>query len=237
MQRDGERVARIVLTLERSGLDAVVCSLPSNVLLLTGYWPVVGTAVAVASRAGLVGLVAPSDERDLAERGWADEVRYFESGSTDEIHSIAATIQPQLERLLRLLGIGGGRVGWESGAASQPCSYAEMHLYGAAISGLLQQAGAAALVGADELLAVLRSRLTADELQRIRIACALAERAFLAGARLVRPGHNETEVAAAFRQPLQSPSDTLGAARFDGFAFCMSGPNSGTAYGAYARSR
>ena len=237
MQRDSERVARIVQTLERIGLDTIVCSLPSNVLLLTGYWPVVGTAVAVASKAGMVGLVAPSDERDLVEAGWADEVRFFESGSTDEIRSLAATIQPHLERLLRVLGIGAGRVGWESGAASQPCSYAEMHLYGAAMSGLLQQAGAAALVPAGELLAVLRSRPTAGELQRIRIACALAERAFQAGARVVRPGQKETEVAAAFRQPLQSPSDALGAARFDGFAFCMSGPNSGTAYGAYARSR
>jgi hypothetical protein len=47
MRRDDERVSRIMEELKEQGLEAVVCSLPSNVLLLTGYWPVVGTAIAV----------------------------------------------------------------------------------------------------------------------------------------------------------------------------------------------
>jgi Xaa-Pro aminopeptidase len=237
MQRDEERVARIVAALERRGLDAVVCSLPSNVLLLTGYWPVVGTAIAVASRAGLLGVAAPRDERDLTERGWADEIRFFESGSVEEIQSLSATVQRTLAELLRVVRVSGGRVGWESGGGSQPCSYAEMHLYGAAMPGLLQRAGVGPLAPADELLTVLRSRPSSGELRRIRIACALAERAYQSGARLVRSGQPETEVAAGFRQLLSSPTDRLGAGRVDGFTFCMSGPNAAEAYGAYARSR
>jgi Xaa-Pro aminopeptidase len=237
MRRDDERVSRIVAGLERHGLEAVVCSLPSNVLLLTGYWPVVGTAIAVASRRGQVGLVAPSDERELTEAGWADEIHFFESGSIEEIRSISATVQLPLEEVLRAMRVIGGRVGWESGAASQPCSYAEMHLYGAGMESLLRRVGLTSLHPADELLAILRSRPTAEELRRIRTACALAERAFQAGARLVRPGQPESEVAAGFRRPLYSPGDWLGAARVDGFIFCMSGPNAAAAYGAYARSR
>src|SRR6185312_8546158 len=37
-----ERLARVRDALGRAALDAVVCTLPTNVLLLSGYWPVVG---------------------------------------------------------------------------------------------------------------------------------------------------------------------------------------------------
>ncbi len=52
--RDEERGRRIRDALEGLGLEAVVCSLPENVLLLSGYWPVVGDAIAVATREGQV---------------------------------------------------------------------------------------------------------------------------------------------------------------------------------------
>jgi Xaa-Pro aminopeptidase len=237
MPRDEERVARIVEGLERTGLDSVVCSLPTNVLLLTGYWPVIGTAVALVNRAGVVGLVAPSDEQDLVERGWADEIRWFESGSLEEIRTAAAGIRRPLEELLRELRGDRGRLGWESASALQPCPYAELHLYGAAMRRLVQEACPASLISADELLARLRSRPTPGELQHIRTTCELAAQAFQIGAQLVCPGQRETEVAAGFRQPLHSFSREPPTARADGFTFCMSGPNSAGAYGAYARSR
>src|SRR5918995_1199636 len=157
MRRDDERVSRIMEELKEQGLDAVVCSLPTNVLLLTGYWPVVGTAIAVVTRAGVVGLIAPSDEQDLAERGWADEIRWFESGSLEEIRSAAAGIRQPLKELLRVLPGDRGRLGWESASALQPCPYAELHLYGAAMRRLLQEACPAWLIPADELLAGLRA--------------------------------------------------------------------------------
>lgn len=237
MSRDEERISRIVQGLEQDGLDGIVCSLPTNVLLLTGYWPVVGTAIAAASRTGVVGLIAPSDERELAEGGWADEIRWFESGSIEEIRSAPETVQQPLAELLGALRVDRGRLGWESGSTSEPCPYAEMHFYGLGMRRLLEEVCRASLVPADGLLAGLRSRPTPGEIHRIRIACGLAERAFQVGARLVRPGQQETEVAAGFRQSLYSPGEELRVARVDGFAFCMSGPNSAEAYGAYARSR
>jgi len=48
--------------------------LPHNVPLLTGYWPMLGTAIALLTRAGDLALIVPEDERVLARRGWvADE--------------------------------------------------------------------------------------------------------------------------------------------------------------------
>jgi hypothetical protein len=77
MMHDQQRRASLQAALADNGLDALVCALPANVLLLCGYWPVVGTSVAVAVRGGLIVVLAPADERHLAERGGADEVRAF----------------------------------------------------------------------------------------------------------------------------------------------------------------
>jgi Xaa-Pro dipeptidase len=237
MPRDEERVARVVRELQQSDLDAVVCSLPSNVLLLTGYWPVVGTAIAVVTRGGVVGLIAPSDEQDLAERGWADEIRWFESGSLEEIRSATAAVRQPLVELIGAVRGAWTRVGLESLSAFQPCPYAEVHLYQGDLRRLVQESCPGTLVPADELLAVLRSKPTSGELQRIRLVCELADRAFQVGAKLVRPGQRETEVAAGFRQPLYSGVVEPSVGRADGFVFCMSGINSAGAFGAYARSR
>lgn len=238
MRRDEERVSRIARALDEQGLDALVGTLPSNVLLLTGYWPVVGTAIAVATRAGNVGLLAPYDERDLAERGWAHEIRFFEPGSLEEIRGAADAVRRPLEGLLRALDLRRGKLGVESGPTFEPCTYAAMHLYGVAVQQLLRDScPSTALLPAGELLANLRAVPTEMEIGQIRVACGIAERAFRDGARLVKPGQREGEVAAGFRQPLYQVSEEPGVARAEGFAFCMSGPNSACAHGAYARSR
>src|SRR6185312_988444 len=84
-RRDEERVTRIQDALKGARLDAVVCALPENVLLLSGYWPVVGNALAIATREGRVAVIAPEDERDLAEAGWADDIRTFQPAPLDAI--------------------------------------------------------------------------------------------------------------------------------------------------------
>lgn len=239
MMADGERIGRIRQALEERGLDAVVCSLPSNVLLLTGYWPVVGTAIAVATRRGAIGLLAPKDERHLAEAGWADELRLFEPGSLEELRNAAEAVHQPLAMLLQEQGIERGRVGCETGPAFQPSSYASLHLYGASLGDVLaERFPAAVLVSADELLARLRSVPTAQECARVRTACAIAGSAFESAAATIRAGMRETEVAARFRTPLSTPAAMAAQVeRADGFAFCMSGANAAHAYGAYARSR
>ncbi len=57
--RDVERIKRIADALEQSHMDALVCALPINVLLLSGYWPVIGTAVAIITQGGFVHVLAP----------------------------------------------------------------------------------------------------------------------------------------------------------------------------------
>jgi Xaa-Pro aminopeptidase len=238
MQSDTERISRIVAALEQSGLDGVVCSLPTNVLLLSGYWPVVGTAIAVATRQGEIALVVPADELTFAERGWANEIHIFEPGSLQTMQRAIDAARRPLVDGLRGLGLTHGRIGIESGPGFEPASYAAMHFYGISLRDLLWDLAPLALtVRADSLLAELRSCPTEGELARIRLACAIGERGFRTGAQLVAAGQSEYRVAAGFRRPLYDLDDSNEVARADGYAFCMSGPNSAQAHGSYARSR
>lgn len=240
MNRDVERSRRLTSALIEAGMDAVVCALPVNVLLLSGYWPVVGTAVAIATRDGAVYVCAPEDEQELAARGWADEVQTFAPGSLAELKDASEAVRAPLCEMLKRVGVARGSVvGYETGECSEPASYVALHLYGGSLQRALAQAFPfTALVPADRLLAEQRATLTPFELERVRAACHIAERAFLCGARYLRLGLRETEVAAKFRAPLSVLTEAdEEIARADGFVFCMSGPNAAKAYAAYQRSR
>ena len=234
MARDSERIDRIAQALREAGMDGLVCTLPANVLLLTGYWPITGTSIAIATRDGHTVLIVPEDEKQLAESGGAAEVLTFQPASLDRITDAAEAVQPAFRGVLRKLGLGHRAVGLESGEQFEPASYASMHLYGAAATGLLNGSS----VPAGDLLARLRSVKTIIELDRIRRACRIATDGFAEGSPLVEPGMKETEAAMHIRTRINVKGTGYeGVERADAYVFCMSGKNAGNAYGAYARSR
>lgn len=237
--RDADRIARIQTALQAAQLDALVCTLPSNVLLTSGYWPVVGTSMAVVTGDGAVGLMVPEDEEELAAGGWADLRETFVPGTLDALPSLLDVVRDPLARVLRRLHLDSGRIGYERGPMLEPSSYAGTNRYVATIPALLQAACAASLIGADELLCDLRAALTPGELVRLRLACRVAKDAYEAGAAGVVPGATERDVAGGFRAALESATVEVGGAleRADGYIFCMSGPNAALAARAYARTR
>jgi Xaa-Pro aminopeptidase len=234
-----ERIDRIRTALLENQWDMVVCALPMNVLLLSGYWPVVGTGVALAFSDGRISLLVPEDEEDLANRGWADEVRTFMPGCFHKLITAAEAIRAPLQTLARSFSSGPLRVGFEAQETSEPASYAAMHLYSGTMPSLLNESlSISTLTPADEALSDLRSLKTDYEIKQIRVACHIAEKAFRHGSEQIKVGATELEAAAAFRQPLSaSLADFPELARADGFSWCMSGANSALASGAYARSR
>src|SRR5579884_1764117 len=237
MTRDNERIERIKHALGEAGLDAVVCTLPINVLLLSGYWPVVGTSLSIATRDGRIVVLAPKDEEEIARNGWADELHTFQPGSLEKVIDAIESIHKLLANAIRTLGIEHERIAYEDGPISEPASYAAMNLYGMTVI-KSELFSSATLVPVGEVLAYLRSVKTQHEISRIRISCRIAERAFLEGANQIRAGLKETDVAAKFRTPLTTfGTGYEGVNRADGFMFCTSGANSAEAYGAYARSR
>jgi len=233
MDRDSERVARIQRALGAHGLDALVCTLPSNVRLASGYWPVIGNAVAVVTQDGAVAVLAPSDEEHLAHDGWADVVKTFPSGSLDAVESIVEAVTPHLRDLVVAAGIRGHpRIGFE-GASFDPSVYAAGFAYGASLPRILSSTLAnAELADATDVFATLRSTLTPNELVAIRQACGIAKMAFERTAADIRVGIREYEIADTLRSHLRAPHHS----RADGFAYCMSGPNAGRAHRSFQES-
>jgi len=239
-QRDVARIKLIRDALEQSKMDALVCALPANVLLLSGYWPVIGTAIAVITKTGFVHVLAPEDEAELARTSWADVVETFSLGSLEEITTADAVLRAPLTRILK--DIGSQRritVGCESGPTMEPASYVGMHLFGTAIYRLLTEIlPDEAIVSADDLLSRVRSVLSPSEQAKVRVACDIAGRAFSTTAQRLGPSLKETEVASLFHAALAAYEDAAGnGGRAGGFVFCMSGPNSAEAYAAFQRSR
>src|ERR1041385_7369791 len=180
MPRDSERIQRISDALQEANLDALVCALPVNVLMLTGYWPVVGTSIAIVVRDSRVIIMAPEDELQIAASGGADEVKSFKAGSLIDLLTVADAIHDPFRDVINRLGLSEARIGYEYGVVSQPLTYAAMHLYGCQLHDLLKDACATAtLCPADDLLTRQRAVKTSFEISRIRTACVVARKAFL----------------------------------------------------------
>jgi Xaa-Pro aminopeptidase len=237
--RDADRVARIQAALQAAELDALVCTLPSNVLLISGYWPVIGTSIAVASRDGAIGLLVPDDEQELAARSRADLLETFVPGPLDALPPLLDVVREPLARMFKRLHLGGGRVGCERGPMLEPSSYAGTTRYLATMPALLQTTSGTSPINATELLLDLRAVLTPGELVRLRLACRVARDMYQAGAAGIVPGTTERDVAGGFRAALESAAveEDEALERAGGFVFCMSGPNAALAYRAYARTR
>jgi Xaa-Pro aminopeptidase len=237
MIRDKERIDRIQRVLFESNWDALVCALPSNVLLLSGYWPVIGSAIAIFTCEGRVIVLAPEDEKELAEQGWADEVRTFEGGSLHDLKTISENVSDALSEVRVQLGFRPGNVlGCEASPSFDPSTYASIFSYGAGIQSVLGSVFPfVALVDANTCLARLRSVMTDRELTLIRRACKISREAFLTTSANMNAGIHEFEIAALLRSNLLR--GTSGKERGDGFAYCMSGPNSAQAYAAFQQTR
>lgn len=236
MRRDTERIKRIEQALAEERLDAVAVAAPNNVLLLSGYWPVMATGFAVATRGGKIGLVIPEDESDLAARGWADEVRTFRPAALDRLVDFSEVVREALASLAAALGLEHGCViGYQRDPLFIPASYVSANMYGASIRDVLNNAmQGCTLRPASEMLGRLRCVLTPDEVDRVRFACSIAKSAFEQGVSQIRSGLEERQVAELFHAAL---SEGTGDERRGGYTFCMSGPNSAQAARAYQLTR
>jgi Xaa-Pro aminopeptidase len=162
-------------------------------------------------------------------------MRTFEGGSLDRLTTVTEAVRKPLAAATSRLGIGeGATLGFEGSGATDPSGYAANYVYGASVEHLLRDVFAGAdLRDATECLAELQSVLTAPERGRLRTACAVAQAAYENTSAAIRSGMTELDVAAHLRTGLASATHD----RSDGFAYCMSGPNSAEAYAAYQQSR
>lgn len=221
MDRDEERIERVRDELGREGLDALVCRLPHNVLLLSGYWPVLADSLVVFPREGEPALIVPADEEEIAQTGWVRDIRPFKPDA-----------RPFLAEVARDLGLRGARIGYEGSPDSIPATYAEMIAPCPYFDARYQDGfGNAALADATELLRRLRRVKSAAEIERIRRAHDIAAFGFEAAKDLIRPGVRESELAGAVQAAVVAQGIGYGGAeRVGAYPFVMSGPNGAKAY-------
>ena len=221
-----------------AGLDAIACSSPSEVLLLSGYWPIFATSVAVFTAGGALHLIVPEDERELAAEHSGAQLTTYEPEMLTKLTGPVEQLREPLGAVLKTLGLARATVGLRLELGVQPVSYAVMTDFRQSLGDLLRElAPAARLVRCDALLEAQKAVRTPRELERMRLGARVAAAGFQAAEKAIQPGLREAEVAAAIQAAFDAAPEAEALGRSYGFFFCMSGPNSAAASAAYARTR
>jgi Xaa-Pro aminopeptidase len=234
MSYNVQRLDLNAAAIRGTGWSGMLCSSPSNVLLLTGgYWPVVGTSLALATAAGRVAAIVPEDESELAHCNGRAQIFTFKAASLDALTTAAGAIWTTLATAAAELKLLPGILGCDIGEDYEPASYASMHHFKSTLSSLATQAlPDCVIAAADPELAKLRSVYTDAEVDQIRKACEAARLAFETARTELQPGVSEIAAAARARFPLYIPAG----GRDPQHLAIMSGPRSAAAFGAYALS-
>jgi Xaa-Pro aminopeptidase len=221
------RLDRMRRTMEVERLDALAVRLPENVLLLSGYWPMIGAGVLVFPREGRPVCAIPHCyEAEAGMSLWEAEPVYFKYGVLDAPEPDAA-MRDILSHAAR--GKGWKRVGyeasfevvappWNSGEAQVPAAQTR-ELYRASFDD-------SELVDVSALLQTERRRKTAYEIARIRIASEISRIGLEAFERLAVVGASGVELAAGVeREIMIHGTGYQGAFRVRAYAQVAVGPD------------
>ena len=108
MAIDPERHERTVAALDASLHDALICSSPTEVLLLTGYWPVMGSSLAIFTSSGDATVIVPEDEVELAEKTSSAEIVPYKPAGLDTLESPLQLLKEPLRSVVtRSLSLKG----------------------------------------------------------------------------------------------------------------------------------
>ena len=215
------------------GLDALVCRLPDNVLLLTGYWPVSSFAFAVVPREGHVVLIAVETERLEVPEGAADEVRFYRSGVLNAPDPLAS-VERHLREVLPALGVERGTIGIEQNFEVAAAGHNGGDVFfpsSATRAAIGAAAPSATLIDATPVLDEARTCKTPYELARIRRANAIAAFGLEAFRAAYEAGRSEADIASRVESSIRARGIGFeGARHVRAWAQLMTGPNSALAY-------
>jgi Xaa-Pro aminopeptidase len=238
MASDPERHQRMVAALDASQHDALICSSPTEVLLVTGYWPVLGSSLAFFTSSGKVKVIVPEDEVELAEKTSSAEIVPYKPAGLHTLESPLQLLKEPLHSVVTGLSLSKARIGIQLTQGVQPSSYAVCSEFRASLLELLLEIHPhATYKGCDELLELMKATKTAKELAVMQTAVRVAAAGFAAAAEHLQPGIRETDLAAAVQGAFETAREAQPLERSYGYFFCMSGPNSAKAGAAYARTR
>lgn len=235
--RDQHRRHALLSALAAGNLAALMCFAPEDVLLLSGYWPVMGSSLAVLTAEGALHVILPEDELGLAKATAEADFIPYKPETLDRLSTLTEALENPIHRLAKRLPLGSARVGVLLQDTAQTQSYQSANHFHSAIVPLLRTAyPEASVIAVDSLLKRMKSIKTDVELGQMRNLCRLAKRGFDAAQHAIVPGRREDEIAADVNHAYACVAHE-GFERGHGYFFCMSGPNSTDAAGAFARTR
>ena len=194
---DTERLSRVRAGMAEAGLDALLCRLPENVLLLSGHWPLIGWSFLFFPLEGTPVCIVPDCDANEAKAELRDiECRTFSFGvlaSGNPFESIAGHLKEIAA------GCKADKVGIESGfeAIAPPWNAAEPAVPAKYTKQLLSEVfGEKKLVDATGLLQSQRACKTAHEAEKLRIANEISAFGLEIFQTLAAPGISGVELAA-----------------------------------------
>lgn len=196
---DLERWDRIRASLAQWNLAAIVCRLPETVVMLSGYWPVLGRSVVVFPAEGEPVLLAPGCEAQAIEHGWIGDVRTFSAWQIGDDDPEAGIVR-LLGQVFSERGLHGRRIGFEGSFGDVSAlqrilePWAGIH---STLKSYVAVCGAEEWVDFSPRLVELSGRKTEREVARVRLANEIADLGLATFFREAVPGRRETEIAAA----------------------------------------
>ena len=238
MAMDAERHARTMADLLASPHDALLCSSATEVLLLTGYWPVMSASVALFASDGEVKVILPEDEMDLAKQTSSAELIPYKPAGLHTLQSPIERLRGPLQTAMSSMGLKHAAIGLQLDHGVQPSSYAVSNQFRTALPLLVEDlVPDASIASCDQLLEKMKAVKTSKELALLQTASKVASDGFAAASTSIVSGLHETAVAADLQSAFEQSTHARPLQRSYGYYFCMSGPNSAKASAAYARTR
>jgi len=223
---DTERIRRVREAMQSAVADALICRLPENVLMLSGYWPLVGWSFLVFPKDGEPTCIIPhTEEQETREELWGGECISFLFGVLG-----AGNPYEDIAIALRAASVGRGwrRVGYEGSfeSVAPPWNAAEPAIPADITRGILREAfGDQALVDATELLTSQRACKTAAEANKLRIVNEISTFGLRAFSEMVAVGVTGVELVAAVEYTIMTQGTGYkGAKRVRAFAQVATGP-------------
>jgi Xaa-Pro dipeptidase len=233
MPIDLDRDTRNRVTFAAHNLDAVVCRLPENVLLLAQYWSISSSTWILYPREGEPTLIVMESALDIPPDAAASTVVSYR-------HGVLGTPDPaeSVERLLRdairTCGLERARIGIELGFETMAAGHtgAEPFAPAAQSQAIVRRAAPdAEIVDATEALYEARRRKTRREIDALKRANAIAAFGLDVFRETCEPGRREAEVASQVEAAIQARGiGHDGTEHVRAWAQLMTGPPSAEAY-------
>ena len=221
------RLDRMRQAMEAAHLDALVLRLPENVLLLSGYWPMLGASTLVFPLDGRPQILVPEYYAAEASASlWDADARWFRFG-------VLGARDPMVEMSGFLADVSGGkgwkRIGYEANFQMMAPAWQTSEIlipsentraaYAASLAGC-------ELVDASAVIQHERRRKTSYEAEKLRITSEISCIGMEAFQKMVGVGVSGIELVAAVEAEIMARGiGYKGAQRVRGYAQVATGPD------------